>query len=125
MKTRKLSLLTIAAILAIALITFGCSGKNKLLNEVSGQWQNSQNQTMVDIHLVGDNKSVTVGGHPYPVLIDKVEMINFLIELKVQDGAAKPEAWTIKELWDENGTSFKLSFNHSGENEVLVHKTQS
>ena len=127
MKTRNLSLLAIFAVLSIGLImtTCGCSGKNKLLQEVSGQWQDSQNQTVVDIRLVGDSKSVTVGGHPYPVSIEKVELINYLVKLKVQNGAPEPESWTIMELWDENGSSFKLSFNHNGQSEVLVHMTQS
>ena len=125
MKARDLSLFFIAAILAIGLTAAGCSGKNKLLNQVSGMWQNNQDHTPVDIQLVGDNKSVTIDGHPYPVSIDKVEMINYLVELKVQNGASEPESWTIRELWDENGDSFKLSFKHSGRSEVLVSKTQS
>jgi hypothetical protein len=127
MKTRNLSLSVIFTILSIGLImtTFGCSGKDKLLQEVSGQWQDSQSHTVVDIRLVGDDKSVTIGGHPYPVSIEKVELINYLVQLKVQNGAAEPESWTIKELWDESGASFKLSFNHNGQSEMLVHMTQS
>jgi hypothetical protein len=125
MKSRNLCLLFVAVALAIGLVTLGCSGKNKLLNEVSGQWQDSQNQGMVDIHLVGDNKSVTVGGQPYPVSVEKIEMINYLVRLKVQNGSAEPQEWTLKELWDENGAHFKLSFNHNGQSEVLVPKAQS
>jgi hypothetical protein len=125
MKSSNLRLLFIAVTLAIGLVTFGCSGKNKLLQEVSGQWQDSQNQNMVDIHLVGDNKSVTLDGHPYPVSVEKVEMINFLVQLKVNNGKAEPQQWTLKELWDENGAHFKLSFNHDGMSEVLVPKAQS
>ena len=125
MKARNLSLLSIAVILAIGMITFGCSGKSKLLNEVSGQWQDNQDHTAVDIHLVGDDKSVTVGGQAYPVSVEKVEAINYLVQLKVQNGSAEPESWTIKQLWDENGASFKLSFNHNGQSEVLIPKAQS
>ena len=125
MKSSNLSLLLIAVALAIGLVTFGCSGKNKLLNEVSGQWQDSQNHSVVDIHLIGDDKTVTVGGQPYPVSVEKVEMINYLVQLKVQNGNAEPQNWTLKELWDENGSRFKLSFDHDGVSEVLVPKAQS
>jgi hypothetical protein len=125
MKARSLSVVLLAVILAVGLTTFGCSGKNKLLKEVSGQWQNNQDHTVVDIHLVGDNKSVTVEGQPYPVSIEKVEMINYLVQLKVQNGAAEPESWTIKEVWDESGESFKLSFNRNGQSEELVRLAQS
>jgi hypothetical protein len=125
MKSSNLSLLLIAVALAIGLVTFGCSGKNKLLNEVSGQWQDSQNHSVVDIHLIGDDKTVTVGGQPYPVSVEKVEMINYLVQLKVQNGNAGPQNWTLKELWDESGSHFKLSFDHDGVSEVLVPKAQS
>ena len=125
MKTRNLSLLSITVILTIGMIVFGCSGKSKLLNEVSGQWQDNQDHSMVDIHLVGDSKSMTVGGQAYPVSVEKVEMINYLVQLKLQNGAAEPESWTLQELWDENGASFKLSFNHNGHSEILIPKEQS
>jgi hypothetical protein len=125
MKARSLSSLFIVFTLAIGLITLGCSGKNKLLKEVSGQWQDSQNNTLVDIHLVGNDKSVTVNGQPYPVSVDKVEMINFLVQLKVQNGSSESQEWTLKELWDENGAHYKLSFNHNGQSDVLVPKAQS
>jgi hypothetical protein len=125
MKTHRLSVMLFVIILAVGLISNGCSGKNKLLKEISGQWQDNQDHTLVDIHLVGANKSVTVAGQTYPVSIEKVEMINYLVQLKVQNGAAEPESWTIKELWDESGASFKLSFNRNGLSEVLVNKAQS
>jgi hypothetical protein len=125
MKTRHLPYLLIGAILVLGLITTGCSGKNKLLQEVSGQWLDNQDHTPIDIHLVGDSKTVSVGGHPYPVSIEKVELINYLVQLKVENGSAEPESWIIRELWDENGANFKLSFNHGGQKEVLIPKVQS
>jgi hypothetical protein len=125
MKAHHLPYLLIAAVLAIGLFTTGCSGKNKLLQEISGQWQDNQNHAMIDIHLVGDSKTITVGGHPYPVSVEKIEMINYLVQLKVQNGSAEPDSWTLKEVWDENGASFKLSFNHDGQNEVLIPRAQS
>ena len=125
MKTRHLPYLLIGIVLVFGLITTGCSGKNKLLQEVSGQWQDKQDHTVVGINLVGDNKSVTVGGQAYPVSVEKVEAINYLVQLKVQNGSADPDSWTLKEVWDENGASFKLSFNHDGQNEVLIPRAQS
>jgi hypothetical protein len=122
MKARNLSLLFIAFIFAVGLVFSGCSGKNKLLKEVSGQWQNDKNHALVDIHLVGDNKTVSVDGQSYPVSIEKVEMINYLVQLKVQNANAEPQDWIIKELWDESGDHFKLSFEHNGQSEVLVPK---
>ena len=122
MKPRNLSLLLITFIFTVGLVFSGCSGKNKLLKEVSGQWQNNKNNSVVDIQLVGNDKTVSVDGQSYPVSIEKVEMINYLVQLKVQNGNAGTQEWTLKELWDESGAHFKLSFNHNGQSEVLVPK---
>jgi hypothetical protein len=122
MKPRNLSLLLITFIFTVGLVFSGCSGKNKLLKEVSGQWQNNKNNSVVDIQLVGNDKTVSVDGQSYPVSIEKVEMINYLVQLKVQNSNAGTQEWTLKELWDESGAHFKLSFNHNGQSEVLVPK---
>ena len=125
MKSRNLIILFLSSILTIGLTFAGCSNKKDLLREVSGQWQDSQNKDAVEIHLEGDAKSLTVKGQTYPVTVESVEMSNYVVSLKVQNGSAKPELWTIRQMWDESGDSFKLAFNHSGEKEVLIPKNQS
>lgn len=125
MRTRNLYFLCLAAVLAIGLTAGGCSNRNKILKEVSGQWQDIQDNSTVEINLVGDNTSLTVEGKNYPVTVDKVEEINFLVQLKVQNGSAQPELWTLKQMWDSNGGGFKLAFDRSGEKEVLIPKQQS
>ncbi len=122
MKARNLFYLFLAAIVAIGFSLAGCSKKGDLLQEVSGQWQDNQNKGTVEIHLAGDNKSMTVNGQTYPVTVEAVEMMNYVVNLKVQNGNAKPEVWTLRQMWDESGGSFKLAFNHSGEQEILVPK---
>ena len=125
MKPRNLFILILSAILTIGLSFAGCSNKKDLLKEVSGQWQDSQNKDAVEINLVGDAKSLTVKGQTYPVTVEAMEMMNYVVTLKVQNGSAKPETWTIRQMWDESGDSFKLAFDHSGEKEVLIRKNQS
>ena len=75
--------------------------------------------------MAGDAKSLTVKGKTYPVTVESVEMSNYVVSLKVQNGSAEPESWTIRQMWDESGDSFKLAFNHSGEKEVLIRKNKS
>ncbi len=125
MKSRNLFILFLSAILTIGLTFAGCSNKKDLLKDVSGQWQDSQNKDAVEINLVGDAKSLTVKGQTYPVAVESVEMSNYVVSLKVQNGSAEPELWTIRQMWDESGDSFKLAFDHSGEKEVLIRKNKS
>ncbi len=125
MKARNLYYLFMTAIIAIGFTLAGCSNKGDLLQQVSGHWQDNQNKSTIEIQLAGDEKSMTVNGRTYPVTVDAVEMMNYVVNLKVQNGGAAPEVWTLRQMWDENGSSFKLAFNHSGEKEILIPKKES
>ena len=125
MKTRNLCPLLIAAILIIGLTLAGCSNKGDILKQVSGKWIDNQDKGTVEIQLAGATKSMTVKGHTYPVTVETVEMMNYVVSLKVQNGNAKPESWTLRQIWDESGSAFKLAFSHSGEKEILVPSKQS
>ena len=124
MKTKKLYFLCLAAFIVFGLTFAGCSGEGDLLKDVSGNWQDSQNNSTVEIHLVGNAKTITLEGKTYAVTIEKVEMVNYLVNLKAQNGSATPESWSIQQLWDTNGDGYKLTFTHEGKHEVLV-KMQS
>lgn len=125
MKTRNLYFVWLAAVLALGLTAVGCSNKGGLLEQVSGKWQDNQNKSKVEINLVGDTKTVTLNGQAYPVTVENVENLNYVVNLKVKNGGAEPERWILRQIWDENGADFKLAFNHNGEKEVLVHMQQS
>lgn len=125
MKARKLVPMILAGLLALGLALTGCSNKGDLLQQVSGQWQDNQNHRPIEINLAGDAKSMTVNGQTYPVTVEAVEMMNYVVNLKVQNGSPQPEKWTLRQIWDENGSKFKLAFSHSGEKEVLIPKSAS
>jgi hypothetical protein len=125
MKIKIIEILLFSAILTVGLTMGACSNKGDLLKEISGQWQDDQSSNTVVIHLADDNKTITVNGQTYPVTVDKIEMINYMVSLIVQNGGSEPELWTIRQMWDESGGSFKLAFIHSGKNEMLVSKQQS
>jgi len=125
MKARNLYYLFLAAVIAIGFTMAGCSKKGDLLQQISGKWQDNENKGTVEIQLAGDKKSMTVNGQTYPVNVEAVEMMNYVVNLKVQNGDTKPELWTLRQMWDESGSSFKLAFNHSGKKEILVSKQES
>ena len=125
MKSRSVLILLLMGILTIGLTFAGCSNKKDLLKEISGQWQDSQSKDAIEIHLAGDAKSLTVKGETYPVVVEGVEMGNYVVTLKVQNGNAKPDTWTLRQMWNESGDSFKLAFSHSGEKDILIPKNKS
>ena len=125
MKARNLLFFFSVSVSVIMLAVSGCSSKGDLLKEVSGLWQNNQNQGTVEIKLTDNGNLLKIDGKPYPVKVDKVEMDRYQVNLKVQNGASEPEMWTLRQVWNDNGTDFKLAFNHSGKKEILTPKKKS
>jgi hypothetical protein len=108
------------------LIAFGCSADSgKLLKEVSGVWTRDQGTGTVAINLTGKDKSLVIDGQSYAATVQSVEMGNYVVALKVQNGSGQPEIWSVREAWDDNGDNFKLVFRHDGQKEILPKKTSS
>ena len=120
MKARSLLYFFSATCLFVVLIAAGCSSKSDILKEVSGSWHNPGQPGTVDINLVGSNQSMKVDGKSYPITVEKIRMDDYVVNLKVQNGGSQPETWTLREVWNDNGTDFKLAFNHNGKSEMLV-----
>ena len=108
------------------LITFGCSADSgKLLKEVSGVWTRGEGTGTIAINLTGDTKTLEMDGQSYSATVERVEMGNYVVDLKVQDGSNQPKMWSVREAWDENGENFKLVFSHDGQKEILPKKANS
>lgn len=107
----------------LGLFTIGCSdNKSKLLTDVSGVWNRNQGAGTVQIDLAGENKTLEVDGKSYAATIDKVNMDRLEVDLKVQNGGAQPEMWSVRQVWDDSGSTYKLIFDHGGQKENLAHK---
>ena len=110
----------------LGLITFGCSADSgKLLKEVSGVWARGQGKGTIAINLTGDTKTLEMDGQSYSATVQSVEMGNYVVDLKVQNGSNQPKIWSVREAWDDNGENFKLVFSHDGQKEILPKKASS
>jgi hypothetical protein len=125
MKKRNLYVIFFVVVLAVGMSLSGCSSKGDILKEVSGQWQNNKDQGTVVIQLVGQAKSMKFGDQTYDINVEKVEMDKFQVDLKAKNGNSQPETWTLREVWDDNGNSFRIALKRGNENMVLVPKGQS
>ena len=83
-------------------------------------WQRAEGDCNVQISLAAEPKTVTLDGQAYPAAIDKVDMGVYSVHLKVETETGKSEEWIIRQVWDDNGTSFSLAFTHNGTQEKLV-----
>jgi hypothetical protein len=125
LKKHKFSFFLMTGFLAIILTVAGCSSKKDILQEISGMWQDNQDNGTVEIQLAGDAKAITVEGKSYPVSVESIEKNKNIVNLKVQNGSGKPELWAIRQIWDDNGNGFTLAIHQGEGNKVLSRKKQA
>lgn len=101
-------------------IVIGCSSVKKLQTQINGTWQRVQGDGTVEINIVNDPKSLMIDGHSYAVTIEKIDLGSYSMNLKVETEAGNTETWTLRQIWNDNGSSFTLAFNHNGTQEMLV-----
>jgi hypothetical protein len=102
--------------LIFGIIGCGDSGKSDVAN-FSGAWQSPSNHQKVLLNLSGDSKTIAIDGKTLPVTIKKNEADRY--SLHVSDPALGEKEWKIFRIWDDNGSSFTLRFEHDGKTEDL------
>jgi hypothetical protein len=122
--TTKRFIFAVIAVIMVALM-FGCSGGKDLTAEVSGKWQREGADGIVEINLTKEPLMLTMDGKSYPVTIEKVDKGNHSLHLKVQTDASQAEEWILRQVWDDNGSSFTIGLIHNGTQEKLVSNKKS
>lgn len=117
-------ILTVAFIFSVSIL-IGCSGGKNLQSQVSGTWQRTQGEGTVEINLEKVPNSLKLNENLYSATIEKIDKGNFNIYLKVETTAGQIEDWTLHQIWDDNGSSFKIAFSHNGTKEILESKTRT
>ena len=126
-RSLRLSCVTLAATLLFAVsLLIGCSSSGEdLPTQISGTWKHAEGDCNVQISLAAEPKTITLDGHAYPAAIDKVNAGSYSVHLNVELENGKAEEWIIRQVWDDNGSSFGLALNHNGTQEKLVKCGQS
>lgn len=126
-RSLRLPCVTLAtALLFTVSLLIGCSSSGEdLPMQISGTWQHAEGDCNVQISLAAEPKTVTLDGKAYPATIDKIDKGVYSVHLKVEAEPGKAEEWILRQVWDDNGTSFGLAFFHSGAQEKLVKCGQS
>ncbi len=112
-------LITVFAFVFVAMV-IGCGSKEKLETQISGSWQRTEGDGTVEINLDNNPMSLVFDGKTYAATIDKVNMGQSSVYLKVATDNGASEEWTLHQIWNDNGSAFKLSFRHNGTQEILA-----
>jgi hypothetical protein len=106
-------------------IVIGCGSEASLETQISGTWQRTQGNGTVDINLINEPKSLVFDGHTYKAVVEKADKGTLTTLVKVEIETDKTEVWSIRQVWNDNGSAFKLAFRHNGTTETLVAAGQS
>lgn len=98
----------------------GCGSGANMETQISGVWNRTEGNGIVEINLANEPKSLVVEGHSYKAVVEKVDNGSFTTLIKVEIETGKTEVWSIRQVWGDNGSSFKLVFMHNGTQETLV-----
>jgi hypothetical protein len=110
--------MSLPAIAVVILIVVGCgaSGGSDMAN-LNGIWQDPSNQQKIVINLDGEKKTIIIEDKTLPLTIKPAEADRFIF--RVSDTASGEKDWKISRVWDDNGKSFTLKFEHDGQTENL------
>ncbi len=113
------------SLLLFLMMIIGCGNGGDLATQISGKWQGDKDARTVEIKLKDEPQSLIVDGHAHNAVVENIDKDAYVVKVRVEMEAGKTEVWSFRQIWDDNGSTFKLSFLHSGTTETLVSAGQS
>ena len=119
MKYRNLRYFCLALAFALCIAFVGCSGgSGNKLADISGIWKRGNDGTMIEINLTGEQNFLKIGDKTVEAMVKSVQDDVISLDVKADNG--QTEKWTLMQVWDDNGSTFSLSFRHNGTNDKLT-----
>lgn len=106
-------------------VLIGCSSAENLQSQVSGTWKRAQGDGTVEINLAQNPNTLIINENIYPATIEKIDEGTFSVHLKVENKTGQMEDWILRQIWDDNGSSFKIAFTQNGTKEILEARTNT
>ena len=105
-------------VVALGLLVSGCgdSGGNDLSN-LSGTWQNPSTKQKLSINLSSDKTTIIIGDKTLSVTMKSLTSDSY--SLRFSDTSLGEKEWKLSRVWDDNGKSFTLKFEHDGQTETF------
>ncbi len=105
---------------ALGFMFSGCSNKSNIMSEMTGTWKSSKSGDAIKINLSGDQKSIEIGTSKVPVTVNKVDEGASLVILKAKTANGSDQEWSLRQVWNDNGSTFRIIFDHDGDEETLT-----
>jgi len=118
---RNQNLVTVLVILvAFGVMFSSCSNKTNIMSEMTGTWKSDKSSEPVTINLSGEQKSIEIGTAKVPVTVDKVDEGAYSIKMTAKPANGGVAAWSLRQVWNDNGSTFRIIFDHDGDEETLT-----
>ena len=114
------SIIPMAVLVAFMLTITGCGSSTDLTNQLSGKWKNEKNGGIVDIHLAKESSSLTIDGHTFSGVVENIDKGSDTVHVKVTTESGDSEVWSLHQVWNNNGSAFKLKLRRNGTTETLA-----
>lgn len=118
---RNLNLVKILmVVVALGFIFTGCGGKTNMLSEMNGTWKSDKGGDFIKINLSGEQKTIETGSNTVPITVKKVDEGTYIVTVDAKSANGKTSEWSFMQVWNDNGSTFSIKFNHDGEEETLT-----
>ena len=110
----------IAMLFVFMLTVAGCGGSGNLTTELSGTYQTEQGNGKVDINLSKAPSTLTIDGQTFKGVVEKVDKGTNTVHVKVETAGGNMEAWSLQQVWNDEGSALKLKLRRNGTTEALI-----
>ena len=113
--------IVITAIVTVVFMFTGCGSSGSIMSEMTGTWKSAKDGAAIKINLSGEKKTIEIGGKTVPVTVEKVDEGAYCVKVNAKIANGKTMKWSLRQVWDDNGSNFTIKFDHNGEIETLTH----
>ena len=118
---RNLNLVIVLTIVvALGFMYSGCSNQKNIMSEMTGTWKSDKNNEPIRINFSGEHKAIEIGSDTVPVTVNKIDEGAYRVKVDAKPANGNAAEWSLRQVWDDNGSSFTIKFNHDGVEETLT-----
>ena len=107
MKKWSSSVKWVGLVIFVGLMLISCGGAQNTNSDISGVWKSEDGESVLKINFNGETKTIEMDGKIMPATIESDTDKQMVV--KVQEDADKVSTWTLKKIWNDNGSSFTFN----------------
>lgn len=96
-----------ALVVVIGFFMTSCGGGEKTNSGINGVWKNNDGGKVLTINFNGESKTIEMNGKIMTATVESDTHKEMIV--KVQEDTDKVSTWTIRRIWNDNGSSFTFN----------------